>query len=52
MNIKETLIEVLRKEYGIRNEKELDEAISRFSGVDLGMFVSNLQKMKTRSENG
>ena len=34
------MTEVLAKEYGIRNEEELDAAISVMEGVDLGIFTA------------
>ena len=33
------ITKVLAKEYGIRNEEELDAAISAMEGVDLGIFT-------------
>ena len=31
---------ILAKEYGIRNEPELDAAIAAMEGVDLGVFTA------------
>lgn len=34
------MMERLAREYGVRNEEELDAAISAMEGVDLGIFTA------------
>lgn len=48
----EQLIDVLRKEYGINNERELDNAISRMHGINLSMFSSPFARMEKKDEKG
>ena len=44
------LREILRTEYGISNEKEFDEAVKQFDGIDIGIFSMPLSERSTRSE--
>ncbi len=40
--------EILKNEYGICNEKELDDAMSRSDGINLGIFTMPLTGADTR----
>jgi hypothetical protein len=39
MDIVERLKEVLKEDYGINNQKELEDAINKFKGLDIGIFT-------------
>lgn len=33
---------ILKEEYGINSKEELEAAMQRFSGLDIGIFVSDI----------
>ena len=37
-----TLREVLKKEYGINNDKEFEAAVKKSIGIDIGIFTVSL----------
>ena len=39
MDIVEKLKEVLKEDYGISNQEELEDAISKSKGLDIGIFT-------------
>ncbi len=42
------LMDVLKTEYGIENEKQFDEAVRESAGINLGIFTMPLE----RRQNG
>ena len=43
MDIVERLKEVLKDDYGINNQEELEDAISKSKGLDIGIFTQPLK---------
>lgn len=37
------LREILRKQYGITNEDEFNEAVKQSSGIDIGIFTTPIE---------
>ena len=38
------LLEVLKKEFGITNEKEFEDVVAATRGINIGLFVSDIEK--------
>lgn len=36
--------EILRKEYGINNEREFEAAVSNMPGIDIGIFTMPIEE--------
>ena len=47
----EKMREILRIEYGIRTESELDAAISRLSVIDISPFCGEINKRRWQNDN-
>ena len=43
------LREILRKQFGITNEDEFNEAVKRSKGIDIGIFTTPIEK-ETRED--
>ena len=41
-----TLREILRKQYGITNEDEFNEAVKQSQGIDIGIFTTPIDKIQ------
>ncbi|MBR2890417.1 MAG: hypothetical protein IKC09_09105 [Oscillospiraceae bacterium] len=46
----QALRELLATEYGIRSDKDLDEALSRMKKIDIGVFASPERKDRRKDE--
>lgn len=44
MKIADELRKILQEDYGITSEAELDEALRRTKGLDIGIFVSRTER--------
>ena len=42
--------EVLKREYGINNEKEFNMAVSKMGGINLGIFTMPLAEMEASED--
>lgn len=43
---KEEMLKILAKEYGIKTEQELEEAIENGPKLDIGLFVSRREEVE------
>ncbi|MBS6729988.1 MAG: hypothetical protein KH260_12080 [Lachnospiraceae bacterium oral taxon 082] len=50
MDIVERLKEVLKDDYGINNQEELEDAISKSKGLDIGIFTQPLKVATNKDE--
>lgn len=42
--------EILKREYGISNEKEFEAAVSKMTGINLGIFTMPLSERSVTSD--
>ena len=51
MDIVERLKKVLKDDYGINNQKELEDAINKFKGLDIGIFTQPFKNEVVTNED-
>lgn len=45
MNV-ETMLEVLKRDFGINNREEFETACKKFAGLDIGIFATPVKEMR------